>query len=205
MPGLGLGGTRQRGTRRGHLRGPRGPCLSAARAATAPGNAARAADRAAPDRVRGQGRGAGALGSVAVDIVHEPPPVCAPWSIDGEARRAGPPAAEAPTMAFVLPPRRLAEHAGEVGVVGALQETAGEMGQTLMGEDAHPGPLGLTRPKRALGLTPIADDRRGLGAHTSRPKTRPFPRTPPHPCQETQPGPRVAWGSWHGKSHLSSY
>jgi hypothetical protein len=90
----------------------------------------------------GPGIGAVARVIVAVAIVQEAPHVFAPGLIDGEARlalpttmgcRLLPPEAEAPTMDFVLPPRSLGETAGEGGFVGALQETAGEIGHTLMG------------------------------------------------------------------------
>ena len=79
---------------------------------------------------------------VAVDIVKEAPHVFAQCIIDGEERLALPTTmgfrllqheADAPTIDFVLPPRSLGEKAGEVGFVGALQETAGEIGHTLIG------------------------------------------------------------------------
>jgi len=65
------------GDMRGHRRGPPSPLLIAARPAQAPGEADRAADRDADDRMMGQGRGAMAMVILVVDIVHERPHVCA--------------------------------------------------------------------------------------------------------------------------------
>ena len=105
----------------------------------------------------------------------------------------------------VLPPGGLRKKAGEIGFVGALQDAAGDIGQALIGQDDQPRQIVLEMPKLALVVKQVAEDRRVLGDHRSRRYNRQFHHTPPCPCQGLEPGPRVAWGSWHGKSQLSSH
>jgi hypothetical protein len=108
--------------------------------------------------------------------------------------------AEATPIDGILPPRSLGEKAGEVGCVGTLQDTAGDIGHALMGEDDQPGQIGLEMAKLAQVLTQVAEDRRMLGDHRSRLNDGQFHRTPPYPGQGIQAGPKVAWGFRYGKS-----
>ena len=146
---------------------------------------------------------------VAVDIGEEAAHVCAQGLIDGQERFAAAPAmrlgrlqheAEATPIDGVLPPRSLGEKAREVGVVGALQDAAGDIGHALMREDDQAGQIVLEMATLALVLTQVAEDRRVLGDHRSRLNNGPFHRTPPDPGQGIQAGPQVAWGSGYGKS-----
>ena len=92
----------------------------------------------------------------------------------------------------VLPPGSLREKAGEIGVVGALQDAAGDIGHTLVGEDDQPGHIVLKMPKLALVVKQVAEDRRVVADHRRRCHNRQFHHTPPCPCQSLRPGPRVA-------------
>jgi mRNA interferase MazF len=64
----------------------------------------------------------------------------------------------------VLEPRRVREAAGEVGCVRPLQHTAGEVGQTCIGQDDEPCQGMLARVKLAPMLKEIAQDV-GVGGH----------------------------------------
>jgi hypothetical protein len=113
-----------------------------------------------------QGIGAVAMVIVVIDIVKETPYVFAPRIIDGQERLPAatamglgllPHEAEATPIDGVLPPRRLREEAREVGVVGALQDAAGDIGQALIGEDDQAGQIMLEMPK--LGSVPVTGTR----------------------------------------------
>jgi hypothetical protein len=197
----------------GHRGFPRGPGLIAARQAQAEGKPPRAPDVEAGHRVRRQGLGAVALVVMPGHVVAQTPHVCAQWRIDADTRVASSTAmrvgvleheADAAALERLRPPRRFREDAGEVRGVGTVAETAGDMGQTLMGQDHQPRPRVLERPTRPRVLNQVAADCGVVGHHRRRGHDRPFHDPPPRPGQCIQPGPSVAWGPWHGKSQQSS-
>src|SRR4051812_47548124 len=105
----------------------------------------------------------------------------------------------------VFPPRRLRKNAGEMGFVSTVQEAAGHSRHALVGEDDEPSQVVLKMPKLALVVKQVAEDRGMIADHRCRRDNRPFPHTPPGPCRSIEPSPRVAPGSQHGKSQLSSH
>src|SRR6266576_945321 len=197
----------------GHRGFPLGQLLIAPIQAQAHGEAHRATDIEAGDRVMRQGVSAVAMVVVAVDIVEEAAHMFAQGIIDGQERFTAAPAmglgllqheAEATSIDGVLTPRSLGEKAGEVGFVGALQEAAGDIGHALIREDDQAGQIVLEMAKLALVLKQVAEDRRVLGDHRSRLNNGKFHRTPPYPGQGIQAGPKVAWRSRYGKSQQPS-
>jgi hypothetical protein len=172
----------------GHRRGPRGQLRIAAIQAQAPGDAYRAADREAGDRMMGQGLGAVAMGIMVVDLVKEMPHVFAQGLIDRHERLASatamglcrlPPELEPATIDRVLPPRSLRKTAGKSGFVRTVEDAAGAMGQALVGQDDPSGQVVLKVPELALVLKQIAEDRRLVGDYGSRRHHGPFHHAPP--------------------------
>ena len=143
----------------GHRGFPLGQFLIAAIEAQAQGEAHRATDREAGDRIMGQGIGAVAVVVVAVHIVKEAPHVFAQGIIDDDERLASATAMglrllqhepDAAAIDLVLPPGSLREKAGEIGFVGAVKDAAGDIGHALVGQDDQPGQIVLNMPKLAL-------------------------------------------------------
>jgi hypothetical protein len=104
----------------------------------------------------------------------------------------------------VLPPGGLGEQAGAVRLIGAIKNTAGDMGQALVGQHDEPREIMLEVPKLALVLNQVAQDHGVLRDDGSWGNKRQFHHTPPGPRQHVRSGPRVACGSWHGKSQQST-
>jgi hypothetical protein len=115
----------------------------------------RATHRQAGDGVMGQGVGAITVVIVAVHIVKEASHLFAQGIIqDHERLQAAPPMgcglleheADAPSINGVLPPGSLRENAGEVGVVGTVEDAAGDIGHAVVGQDDQPRQIVLDRP-----------------------------------------------------------
>jgi hypothetical protein len=92
----------------------------------------------------------------------------------------------------VLPPGGLREKAGEVGVVGAIKNAAGDIGQALVGQHDQPRQIVLKMPKLALVLKRIAEERCVVGDHRRRRHDWQCHHTPPCPGPCIRPDPRVA-------------
>jgi len=197
------------GEMRGHGGFPRRQCLIAAIQAQAEGKAHRATDVAAGHRVMSQGIGAVAMVVMPVHIVEQTPHLCAQGSIDDDTRVASStamgfgllePEADAATMDRILPPRRLREETGAVRWVGTVEDSAGDLGQTLSGQDDQPRQIVPARPPLTPVLKQVAEDCGVVGHHRRRCNDRPFHAPPPRPGPYLQLGPSIAWGPWHGKS-----
>ena len=105
---------------------------------------------------------------------------------------------------LLLAPGGLREKAGEVGFVRAVEDAATHIGQALVGQDDQSGQIVLKMPKLALVLKQIAKYHCVRSDDGSRGNNRQFHHTPPCPGLRIQRGPRVAWGSRHGKSQQPS-
>jgi len=112
--------------------------------------------------------------------------------------------ADAPAIDLVRPPGGLGEKPRQVGLIRTVEDAAGDIGHAFVGQDDQARQIVLKMPKLALVLKQVAEDRRVRGDHRSRLNNRQFHHTPPYPGQGTPPDPRVALGSMHGKSQLSS-
>ena len=180
---------------------PLGQCLIAAIQTQAQGEAPRATDRAAGDRMVGQGIGAVAVVVVPVHVVKQTPHLFAQGIIHDHKRLAAAlamgfglvePEVDAAAIAFILAPGGLREEAREVGLVGALKDAAGDIGHAFVGQDDQPGQIVLEMPKLALVVKQVAEDRRMVGDHRRWCNNRQFHHAPPCPCRPMRPGPRVA-------------
>ena len=92
----------------------------------------------------------------------------------------------------ILAPGGLREKAGEIGFVRAVEDAAGNIGHAFVGQHHEPREIVLEMPKLTLVLKQVAEDPRVLGDHRRRHYNRQFHLTPPGPCQQIRPGPRVA-------------
>ena len=193
----------------GHRSVPLGQCLIAATPAQAQGAAPGATDRAAGDRGMGQGRGAVAVVVMAVHMVKEASHRCTPRLIEDDERVTStttmacgllPHAPNPAAMDLRLAPGGLREQPGEGGGVRAVEEAATPMGHALVGQDDPSGQIVLNMPTLALLLKQLAKDHCVRRDDGSRGHNRPCHHTPPCPGLRIQRGPRVAWGSRHGKS-----
>jgi hypothetical protein len=95
----------------------------------------------------------------------------------------------------VLPPEGLRKKARDVRFVGTVEDAARDIGHALVGQDDEPGQIVLEMPNLAVVVKEIPEGRGVFGDHRSQGHKRQFHRTPPCPCQDFEPGPRVAWGS----------
>jgi len=156
-----------------------------------------------------QGRGAVAVVVLAVHMGQEAAYLCTPRIIDDDERVTSSTTRECglrphePNPAAIdlrLAPGGLREQPAEVGCGRAVEAAAPHIDQARVGQDDPSGQIVLTMPQLALVLQQIAPYHCVRSDDGSRGNHRPFHHTPPCPGLRIQRGPRVAWGSRHGKS-----
>ena len=151
---------------------------------------------------------------LAVHMGQEAAHLCTPRIIDDDERVTSSTTRECglrphePNPAAIdlrLAPGGLREQPAEVGCGRAVEAAAPHIGQARVGQDDPSGQIVLTMPQLALVLQQIAPYHCVRSDDGSRGNHRPFHHTPPCPGLRIQRGPRVAWGSRHGKSQQPSF
>ncbi len=82
--------------------------------------------------------------------------------------------------------------AAETGCVGALQDTAGDIRHTVLGQNDHSGQTVLHMPTLAVVVNQGAANRRVVADHRRRYPYGQFHHTLPCPGRRIQLGPKVA-------------